>query len=56
VSWYRDVFDLVFPDIDRDAASKLWEKELKSKRGEKKKQKTKERKEEEEEESGDDDD
>jgi Lon-like ATP-dependent protease len=49
------VFDLVFPDIDRDAANKVWEKELKSKKGDKKKYKDKPRKEEEEE-SGDEDD
>ncbi|KAF2019242.1 ATP-dependent protease La [Aaosphaeria arxii CBS 175.79] len=56
VSWYSEVFSLVFPDLDRDAANKLWEKELKGKKGDKKKYKEKARKEEEEEESGEDDD
>ncbi|KAF2278717.1 ATP-dependent protease La [Westerdykella ornata] len=55
VSWYSDVFNLMFPDLDREAANKLWEKELKSKKGDKKKFKEKPRKEEEEE-SGDEDD
>ncbi|KAF2464523.1 ATP-dependent protease La [Lindgomyces ingoldianus] len=56
VSWYAEVFDLVFPDLDRDTANKVWEKELKSKKAEKKtkKEKVKEEKEEEEE-SGDED-
>ncbi|KAF5845524.1 hypothetical protein GGP41_003112 [Bipolaris sorokiniana] len=55
VSWYREVFDIVFPDLDKEAANKMWEKELKSKKGDRKKREQK-RKEEEEEESGDDDD
>jgi Lon-like ATP-dependent protease len=49
------VFDIVFPDLDKEAANKLWEKELKPKKGDRKKREQK-RKEEEEEESGDDDD
>jgi Lon-like ATP-dependent protease len=49
------VFDIVFPDVDREAANKLWEKELKSKKGDKKKHEKKARRDEEEE-SGDEDD
>jgi Lon-like ATP-dependent protease len=49
------VFNLVFPNLDYEAANKVWEKELKSKKHEKKKYKEKPRKEEEEE-SGDEDD
>lgn len=49
------MFDLVFPDLDREAANKLWEKELKNKKVDRKKYK-KEKREEDEEESGDEDD
>ncbi|KAL1302052.1 hypothetical protein AAFC00_002497 [Neodothiora populina] len=28
VAWYNEVFDLVFPDVDPDAANALWKKEL----------------------------
>ncbi|KAI4173992.1 MAG: hypothetical protein LQ346_008296, partial [Caloplaca aetnensis] len=28
VSWYSDVFDLVFPDLDRDAANGMWKEQL----------------------------
>ena len=28
VSWYDDVFQLVFPDIDAAEANALWKKEL----------------------------
>jgi Lon-like ATP-dependent protease len=49
------VFDLVFPDLDRDAANKMWEKELKGKKDRKKKEKEYKKKEEEEE-SGEEDD
>lgn len=28
VSWYSDVFDIVFANLDREAASNLWKKEL----------------------------
>jgi Lon-like ATP-dependent protease len=55
VQWYKEVFDIVFPDLDKDAANKMWEKELKSKKGDRKKREQK-KKEEEEEESGEDDD
>ncbi|KAF1965467.1 ATP-dependent protease La [Bimuria novae-zelandiae CBS 107.79] len=55
VSWYHEVFHLVFPGLDKEASNKLWEKELKSKKGDRKKKEFKKR-EEEEEESGDDDD
>ncbi|KAF2452719.1 Lon protease C-terminal proteolytic domain-containing protein [Lineolata rhizophorae] len=29
VSWYSEVFDVVFPNLDKDAANKLWKSELK---------------------------
>lgn len=54
VTWYSDVFKIVFPDIDRDAANKLWEKDLKTKKGDKKRKEQKRK--EEDEESGEDDD
>lgn len=28
VSWYSEVFDLVFPDVDTAHANRLWKKEL----------------------------
>jgi Lon-like ATP-dependent protease len=28
VSWYSDVFDLVFPDVDAAQANSRWKKEL----------------------------
>ncbi|KAF2180668.1 ATP-dependent protease La [Zopfia rhizophila CBS 207.26] len=56
VSWYSEVFDLVFPGLDKEAANKLWEKELKSKKGDKKKGKERYKREDEDEESGDEDD
>jgi Lon-like ATP-dependent protease len=58
VSWYKDVFPIVFPTVDTDIANKLWAKELKSKPGDRKKkeQKRKEEEDKEEEESGEDDD
>ncbi|EAW14036.1 endopeptidase La [Aspergillus clavatus NRRL 1] len=28
VSWYSEVFDILFADLDRNAASKVWQKEL----------------------------
>jgi ATP-dependent Lon protease len=47
----------VFPNVDRDAANKVWEKELKGKKDGKRKQKEYKKKEEEdEEESGEEDD
>jgi Lon-like ATP-dependent protease len=55
VSWYSDVFELVFPDLNKESANKMWEKELKSKKGDRKKREQK-RKDEDEEESGDEDD
>ncbi|KAF2791078.1 ATP-dependent protease La [Melanomma pulvis-pyrius CBS 109.77] len=57
VSWYSEVFDLVFPHLDRDAAGRVWEKELRGKKSDKKdKKKEYKKKEEEDEESGDEDD
>jgi Lon-like ATP-dependent protease len=55
VTWYSDVFKIVFPDVDRDTANKLWKDELKSKKGDRKRKEQK-RKDDEEEESGEDDD
>lgn len=55
VSWYSEVFDLVFPGLDKEASNKLWEKELKGKKGDRKKKEYK-KKDDDEEESGDDDD
>lgn len=54
VSWYHEVFNIVFPSVDKDHGNKLWEKELKSKKGDRKKREQK--KKDEDEESGDDDD
>lgn len=36
VSWYSDVFDLVFPDLDRDAANQMWKEQLAKKDGDEK--------------------
>lgn len=55
VQWYSEVFDIVFPDLNKEQANKLWEKELKAEKGDRKKREQK-RKDEDEEESGDDDD
>ncbi|KAJ4360243.1 ATP-dependent Lon protease pim1 [Didymosphaeria variabile] len=55
VSWYHEVFDLVFPGLDKDAGNKLWEKDLKSKKGDRKRKEYKKR-EDDEEECGEDDD
>lgn len=54
MSWYHEVFSLVFPNLDKDSANKLWEKELKDKKGDKKKREYKRK--DNDEESGDDDD
>lgn len=54
MSWYSEVFDIVFPSLDKDHGNNLWDKELKSKKGERKKRE--QRKKDEDEESGDDDD
>jgi Lon-like ATP-dependent protease len=54
VSWYSDVFELVFPDLNKESANKMWEKELKSKKGDRKKREQKGK--DEDEESGDEDD
>ena len=29
VDWYNDVFDIVFPGVDHDAANLLWKEQLK---------------------------
>ncbi len=28
MSWYSEVFDLVFPDIDKDEVNKVWASQL----------------------------
>jgi Lon-like ATP-dependent protease len=28
VSWYSEVFDLVFPDIDAELANNIWKEQL----------------------------
>jgi Lon-like ATP-dependent protease len=28
VSWYSDVFDIVFTDLDREAANNIWKAQL----------------------------
>ncbi|OJJ42719.1 hypothetical protein ASPZODRAFT_76382 [Penicilliopsis zonata CBS 506.65] len=35
VSWYSEVFDLLFADLERDAANQLWKKELAKEKSEK---------------------
>lgn len=39
VDWYSDVFDIIFPGVDVEAANTVWEKQLKEPAGEKKKRK-----------------
>lgn len=29
MDWYRDVFDIVFPDVDTEAVNGLWKEHLK---------------------------
>jgi ATP-dependent Lon protease len=29
VDWYSDVFDIVFPNLDRDRANSIWNEALK---------------------------
>ena len=41
VDWYSDVFDIIFPGLDAEAANSVWEKQLKEPEKEKKKRKTK---------------
>ncbi|KAF2201866.1 ATP-dependent protease La [Delitschia confertaspora ATCC 74209] len=55
VSWYSEVFDLVFPGLDKDSANHVWAKELKQGKKEKKKGKDVRKEEDEDEESGDED-
>ncbi|KAH6611862.1 Lon protease C-terminal proteolytic domain-containing protein [Boeremia exigua] len=54
VAWYHEVFALVFPDLNKDAANRLWDKELKSKKGDKKRREQKRK--DDDEESGEDSD
>jgi Lon-like ATP-dependent protease len=35
VKWYSDVFELVFPNLDKDQANGLWKDELKKPKKEK---------------------
>lgn len=41
MDWYSDVFDIIFPGLDAEAANSVWEKQLKEPEKEKKKRKTK---------------
>jgi Lon-like ATP-dependent protease len=44
VEWYTDVFDLVFPNLDRSKASTLWQDQLtKSKSREEAKEESKDK-------------
>lgn len=54
VAWYSDVFNLIFPDLNKEVANKLWEKELKAKKGDRKRKEQKRK--DDDEESGEDDD
>ena len=56
VVWYDEVFELVFPGLDREAANKVWERELKGKKGDKKKHKKEHKKDDEDDETGDEGD
>ena len=49
MSWYKDVFSIVFPTVDADMANKLWAKELKAKHGDRKKREQKRKEEDEKE-------
>ena len=31
-SWYSDVFELVFPNLDKDAVNSLWKEQLSKKK------------------------
>jgi hypothetical protein len=55
VDWYGDVFDLIFPNVNVEAASTVWDKQLKEPEKEKKKRKSKSSKPSEDEDSSDDD-
>ena len=52
MSWYQDVFDLVFPDLDQRAANDVWKKQLKEPERKKQKKKMKD----DDDDDGDDDD
>lgn len=54
MDWYSDVFDIIFPRVDADAANSVWEKQLKEPEKERKKRRSKSARFEDEE-SGDDD-
>ncbi|KAE9964474.1 hypothetical protein EG328_010425 [Venturia inaequalis] len=55
VDWYSDVFDLVFPNVDKDAINSLWKKELKKPKQGKRDREEKARDKDEEEEDDDED-
>jgi ATP-dependent Lon protease len=55
VDWYGDVFDLIFPNVNVEAANTVWDKQLKEPEKEKKKRKSKSSKPSEDEDSSDDD-
>lgn len=41
VDWYADVFDIIFPGVDAEAANSVWDKQLKEPEKEKRKKKSK---------------
>ena len=41
VDWYADVFDLIFPGVDVQAANVLWDRQLREPEKEKRKRKVK---------------
>jgi ATP-dependent Lon protease len=55
VDWYADVFDLIFPGVDVEAANALWDRQLREPEKEKRKRKVKSSKSSAEEEDSDDD-
>ena len=54
VDWYKDVFDIVFPDIDPAIVNKQWKEQLKETDKNKKEKKRKSKKDEEDSDSDDD--
>jgi ATP-dependent Lon protease len=41
VDWYADVFNIIFPGVDAEAANSVWEKQLKEPEKEKRRKKSK---------------
>lgn len=54
MDWYGDVFDLIFPGVDAEAANSVWEKQLKEPEKEKRRRKAKSSKPSDDEDSDDD--